>query len=116
MTFVIPGGNDNYHLATALANPDEETNFVEALPRYGVNLVMQETSHEELTDLSSDLPTDTHLVTYKTPDGATGCDAVRAHKKSDIFDCYTDACLKVLAIESGYGSIKPKLFNDSKKK
>ena len=116
MTFVIPGGNDNYHLAAALRQPDVETNFAEALPQYGLVLLMQETSEAELNDLSSDLPTDTHLVTYRTPEGAIGADAVRAHKKSDIFDCYTDACLVVQDIQSGFGSVKPKLWQNAKKK
>ena len=115
MTFVIPGGNDNYHLATALGQPDVETNFAEALPQYGLVLLMQETSEAELNDLSSDLPTDTHLVTYKSPEGATGADAVRAHKKSDIFDCYTDACLRIIDIQSGFGAVKPKLWSGNAK-
>ena len=112
----IAGGNDNHHLELALTKPEEETNFAEALPQYGVVLVMQETSEQELIDLSKDLPTDTHLVTYETPNFTVGCDAVRAYKMSDIFDCYTDAGLKVRAITSGFGSIKPKLFQDSQKK
>ena len=60
----IAGGNDNYCLDLALANPDSETNFAEALPSYGVVLLMQETSHEELVDLNKDLPlTATGLTT-----------------------------------------------------
>ena len=111
----IAGGNDNFHLELAQTKPEEETNFAEAMNQYGVILMMQETSEQELIDLSSDLPTDTHLVTYETPNFTIGVDAVRAYKMSDIFDCYKDAGLKVRAITSGFGSIKPKLFIDSKK-
>ena len=114
MTFVIPGGNDNYHLATALGQPDVETNFAEALPQYGLVLLMQETSHEELVDLNKDLPTDTHLVTCKYPDGAVSCDAVRSYSKADIFDAYHDSGLRVISIANGYGAVKPKLWQDAK--
>ena len=111
---VIAGSNDNHCLNLALQKPDVETNFAEALPLYGVILLMQETSEDEVNDLSSELPTDVHVVTYRYPDGTTGCDAVRSYKSSDIFDAYHDARLTVLSITSGYGSIKPKLFQDSK--
>ena len=112
----IAGGNDNYCLDLALANPDSETNFAEALPSYGVVLLMQETSHEELVDLNKELPTDCHRVDYRYPDGAVGCDAVRSYSKADIFDAYHDSGLTVLDIVNGYGAIKPKLFVDSTKK
>ena len=111
----IAGGNDNHCLELALANPDTETNFAEALPRYGVVLLMQETSKEELDDLASELPTDTHLVAYYYPDGAAGCDAVRSYSKADIFDAYHDSGLRIVSITNGFGQVKPKLFNDSKK-
>ena len=111
----IAGGNDNYCLELALTKPESETNFAEALPSYGVVLLMQETSHEELVDLNKELPTDTHLVAYYYPDGAAGCDAVRSYKASDIFDAYHDSGLRVISITNGYGAVKPKLFNDSKK-
>ena len=115
---IIFGGNDNYHLEAALANAKSgnETEFTEAMDKYGVILVMSETSESELNDLSSDLPTDVHLVRYCDPEGNLHGDAVRAYKKSDIFDCYHDSGLRVLDIKSGFGSIKPKLFNDTQKK
>lgn len=116
---VIAGGNDNHCLDLALANAQagtEETNLAEALPKYGVVLLMQETSHQELVDLNGDLPTDTHLVTFKYPDGTAGADAVRAYKKIDIFDAYHDSGLTVLDIKSGFGAIKPKLFIDQQAK
>ena len=112
----IAGGNDNHCLEAALANPNEETNLADCLPRYGVQLLMQETSHEELQDLAADLPTDTHLVSFRYPHGAISADAVRAYSKADIFDAYHDSGLTVLEIKNGYGRIKPKLFQDAKKK
>ena len=118
---VIAGGNDNHCLERALqlqyhAEPgtELEVNFAEALPLYGVILLMQETSEDEVRDLSSELPTDCHVVTYRYPNGATGCDAVRSYSSSDIFDAYHDARLTVLSIKSGWGSIKPKLYQNSK--
>ena len=117
----IAGGNDNHCLELALVNDPAgneatATYLAEALPKYGVQLLMQETSHQELVDLSKDIPTDTHLVTYRTPEGSTGSDAVRSYSKADIFDAYHDSGLTVLDIVNGYGSIKPKLFTDAKKK
>ena len=114
---IIFGGNDNYHLDAAIANAANgtETEFTQAMDKYGVILMMSETSESELNDLSSDLPTDTHLVRYINPEGDLHGDAVRAYKKSDIFDCYHDSGLRVLDIQSGFGSVKPKLFQDAKK-
>ena len=114
----IAGGNDNHCLELALTNAQDgnETNLAEALPKYGVQLLMQETSHEELVDLNKELPTDTHLITYRSPEGSVSADAVRSYSKSDIFDAYHDSGLTVLDIVNGYGAIKPKLFTDAKKK
>ena len=113
---IIFGGNDNHHLKLAQESPEELTDFALAMDRYGVILTMTATSQAELEALSSELPTDTHLVTYIEPtEGDLLCDAVRAYKKVDIFDCYHDSGLRVLSIKSGFGSIKPKLFTDAKK-
>ena len=114
----IAGGNDNYCLELDLVNERDgnATNFAEALPKYGVVLLMQETSEQELSDLNKELPTDTHLVTFRYPDGSVGADAVRSYKASDIFDAYHDSGLTVLEITNGHGSIKPKLWIDSKAK
>lgn len=114
MTFVIAGGNDN-HCSVTYGDRDDPQSTAEVMGLYGVLLLMQETSVDEVTDLNGDLPTDTHVVTYSTPEGAVGCDAVRAYKKTDIFDFYCDARLKVISIESGFGTIKPKLFVDKRK-
>ena len=117
----VAGGNDNHCLERALqlqyhSEPgiEAEVNLAEVLPLYGVILLMQETSHEELVDLNKELPTDTHLVTYRYPDGTVSSDAVRSYSKSDIFDAYHDSGLRVISIANGDGSIKPKLFQDSK--
>jgi hypothetical protein len=77
------------------------------------HLLMQETSHDELRDLDSDLPTDTHLVRVEK-DFQIRIDAVRAYRMSDIFDAYHDAGYTVQEIKQGYGRIKPKLFQNAK--
>ena len=115
---MIFGGNDNYYLDTALdsVNNDKEVDFTQLMNKYGVILMMSETSENELKDLASELPTDTHLVRYLDRDGEMHGDAVRSYSKSDIFDCYHDWGLHVLGIDSGFGNVKPKLFQDAKKK
>ena len=111
---VVPGGNDNFF---PFVPPDEEPviNFTKYFPKYGVILLLQETSEQELQDLSSQLPSDTHRVTFRYPSGAVSTDAVRSHSMGDIFDAYHDSSLEVLAIHSGYGSIRPNLFQNAKK-
>ena len=64
------------------------------------------------------LPTDLHLVEYEV-EGKLYVDAIRAYKMSDIFDGYYDK-LKPMggtlnSITSGYGTIKPNLYNLPKK-
>jgi len=63
------------------------------------------------------LPSDTHVVMYVV-EGKTLCDAVRAYTKVDIFDSYYDKVKplngKILAINSGYGSIRPNLYGKIK--
>jgi len=116
MTFVIPGGNDNYILEAHLKGIREGdvTDVPDPWALYGIIKLMEETSAEELSDLAADLPTDTHLVSYRTAEGATGADAVRAYKMADLFDYYHDVGYEVLAITNGFGNIKPKLFVDKK--
>ena len=75
-------------------------------------LLMQETSHDELRDLDSDLPTDTHLVRVEK-DFQIRIDAVRSYKMSDIFDAYHDAGYTVQEIRQGYGKCKPKLWKNA---
>ena len=51
---VVPGGNDNFF---PFVPPDEPViNFTKYFYRYGVILLLQETSEQELNDLSSELP------------------------------------------------------------
>ena len=86
-----------------------------------VIVLLEQTSAEEVKDLSKDLPSDLHLV-YYVRDGEANTDGVRAYKKSDIFDFYYDYLLEtsdsfqITAINSGYGSIKPRLFNSQQEK
>lgn len=112
--FVHPGTNANHFLDAALGS-ELSPDFAEILSLYGVQHLMSETSECELTDLSSDLPTDTHLVTFRTAEGAVSCDAARAHSRCDIFDAYADSGLTVIGISSGFGVIKPILFNNESK-
>ena len=88
--------------------------LAELLEANECSLLMQQTSHDELRALDADLPTDVHLVRYER-DFQIQFDAVRAYKMADIFDAYYDAGLSVQEITRGYGRIKPKLFQNSKK-
>ena len=72
-------------------------------------LVCEETSENELRDLDKQLPSDTHLVI--TDKGIYG---VRAYKSVDIFDAFFDEGHIVKEIRSGFGLIKPKLYNATK--
>jgi len=111
MTLQAVSGNVNHVYDHILAlEPNQEMSISDVFHKYGISLLMQETSHEELRDLDADLPSDTHLVSYKTKDGDFSSDAVRAYKISDIFDAYHDSELKVISIQSGYGRVKPKLY------
>ena len=74
---------------------------------------IERTSHDELIKLERELPSDIHLVRYKKPSWKKkeNVSAIRAYCKVDIFDHLHDAGYAVLEISSGYGRIKPKLFN-----
>ena len=110
-TFVHAGCNANHFLDAALETSESSlVDFPGILSKYGVQHLMAETSKEELVGLNGDIPTDTHLVTFRTLDGTVTSDAVRAFTKVDIFDAYIDGGLAVISIESGFGSIKPKLY------
>ena len=65
----------------------------------------------------SALPTDLHLVEYEV-DGDLYVDSVRAHKLVDIFDPYYDKLKLVngtlISITSGYGKVRPNLYNKTK--
>ena len=114
MPAIVFGGNDNY-LAEAFQT-GEEIDFQNIWKeKYGVSLIMEQTSEAEVIDLASELPTDTHIVTAKSLTGDLVVEAVRAYKKSDVFDAYFDAGYEVQSIKNGYGAIKPRLWEDSKK-
>jgi hypothetical protein len=84
-----------------------------------VIILLEQTSAEEVSDLASDLPSDLHLVEY-TQNGEFQVDGVRAFTKVDIFNFYYDYLkatgepFEIKAIKSGYGRIKPRLFNTQK--
>jgi len=63
------------------------------------------------------LPSDTHVVMYVV-EGKTLYDAVRAYTKVDIFDAYHDKVKShngsVLAINSGYGNVRPNMYGKIK--
>ena len=81
-----------------------------------VIVLLEQTSSQEVADLASDLPSDLHLVEY-VKDGEPQIDGVRAYSKVDIFNFYydylkeTSESFQIIAIKSGYGRIKPRLFN-----
>lgn len=89
-------------------------NKTEWLERHECLLLMEETSAEELRELDSDLPSDTHLVLAEK-EGEFYADAVRAYKMADIFDAYYDQGYQVKLIQYGYGRIKPKLYTSQPK-
>ena len=77
---------------------------------------IERTTKAELIKLDAELPSDIHLVRYKKPSWKKKemISAIRAFKKADIFDHLHDAGYAVLEITSGFGRIKPKLFNTAK--
>ena len=95
---------------------------LEFLRKYDVILMFENTTEQTINDESKNLPTDIHLVKFNNDDGSEVIDAVRSYKMCDIFDAYYDYGVKnIHAIVSGFGSIKPKLYNyqskeDEKKK
>ena len=115
-TFVHPGTNANHFLDAALnVETKADIEFSTVLSLYGVQHIMSETSESEAADLTLELPSDTHLVTFRFDDGPVSCDAVRAYTKTDIFDAYTDSGVTVISIQSGFGSIRPNLYNTQQK-
>ena len=73
----------------------------------------ENTSKEKVEKLNKQLPTDIHLVRYKKPTWKKKekVSAIRAYQKVDIFDTLHDQGFQVLEIESGFGTIRPNLFN-----
>ena len=74
---------------------------------------IERTTEAELIKLDAELPSDIHLVRYKKPSWKKkeSISAIRAFRQVDIFDHLHDAGYAVLEIKSGFGRIKPKLFN-----
>ena len=74
---------------------------------------IERTTEAELIKLDAELPSDIHLVRYKKPSWKKkeNVSAIRAFRQVDIFDHLHDAGYAVLEIKSGFGRIKPKLFN-----
>lgn len=81
---------------------------------------MENVTKEEIQELNKELPTDIHLVEFVRGQELF-LDAVRAYRKVDIFDLYHDKLnaearqglitnFEIRSISSGYGSIKPKLY------
>ena len=60
-----------------------------AATRADVNVFILNTSPENIKEMDKELPTDTHIIQYVI-DGETSYDAIRAYKKSSIFDLYYD--------------------------
>ena len=98
-----------------------------AAKEHGVHILISNTSPQDIIDDDSNLPSDTHIVTYIVPvehDGMSGekivYDAVRAAKKVDIFDIYYDRLkpfnATIKSIESGYGKVRPNLWGANQKK
>ena len=85
------------------------------LRKHDVTLLMDSTSINDIEADSKNLPPDVHVVRY-VEEGVEKVDAVRAYRKVDIFDAYYDFGIRtVLAIESGFGSIRPNLYQTEKK-
>jgi len=80
-----------------------------------VNIFILNTTPDVIREMDPELPTDTHIIEYVI-DGETSYDAIRAYKKTDVFDLYHDKFKKdnisatIVAISNGYGRIKPKLY------
>lgn len=91
---------------------DEERRNAE---RADVNIFILNTTPETIKEMDPELPTDTHIIQYVV-DGETSYDAIRAYKKSAIFDLYHDKFKRdnitatIVSISNGYGRIKPKLY------
>ena len=86
------------------------------LKKFDVILMYENTTALEINNESKNLPTDVHIVRYRDEENNLKLDAVRSYKMSDIFDAYYDYGIKSIeSIESGFGSIKPKLYNPNPK-
>ena len=91
-------------------------NKLEHLKSYDVFLLFENTTALTIQNESKTLPSDVHIVRY-LDEGDLKLDAVRSYKMTDIFDAYYDLGIKTIqSIESGFGSIRPNLYNPTPKK
>ena len=90
---------------------------LEVAQKNDVIIHQQNIKEEDLNQ--KELPSDIHMVFY-THDGKDYSDAVRGIRKADIFDIYYDKLKtvdgKLLDIKSGYGNLRPNMYNDNQKK
>ena len=85
---------------------------LEHLKTFDVILVYENTTALTIQNESKTLPSDVHIVRYLDDEGNMKLDAVRSYKMVDIFDAYYDYGIDTIqSIESGFGCIKPKLYN-----
>lgn len=91
--------------------------------KQSVVTVFENTTEQEVLELNKDLPTDLHLIEYEE-NNQFFLDAVRAYKKSDVFDIYYDrlnekaknneiTSFSILSVRNGYGSILPRTWEVS---
>jgi len=73
---------------------------------------IESTTEAKLRKLDAELPSDIHLVRYKKPSWKKKekISAIRAYRKTDIFDHLHDRGYAVLEIVSGFGRIRPNCF------
>lgn len=90
--------------------------ITEHLRNYDVILVQEDANEKDIRARQKELPTDLHLVDYEV-NGTLRCDAVRAHKKVDVFDAYHDYTgSTVKDIRTGYGTLRPNMYGVTQKK
>ena len=90
--------------------------ITEHLKGYDVILIQEGTNEKDIKSRQKELPTDLHLVDYEV-NGTLKCDAVRAHKKVDVFDAYHDyEGSTVKDIRTGYGTLRPNMYGVTQKK
>ena len=78
--------------------------------QYSCQIILEKTTREKAEDRN--LPTDAFNVTY-TVEGKDHLDVTRSEKMANVFDMYYDkyGSGSVKAIDYGYGTIRPNLWN-----
>jgi hypothetical protein len=81
-------------------------------------VIIHQQNIKEMDLIQKELPSDIHMV-YYNHDGKEYSDAVRAARKSDIFDIYYDKLKplngELIAIKSGFGCLRPNMYNNKNK-